>query len=237
MTVLWISILPSQISHNYAQLVQDVSDRCLIANPSWGKVWGGLIQALRWRHNDRDGVSNRQCLNCLLSHLFRRRSKKTSKLHFTDLREGNLPVTGGFPSQGPVKCFPLMTSSWLHEFTDLLSAGVMQHCLSLQSWWWYLGFSGSGIQCAIPVVGMPVNIFCPNISCLLFGVNKVFSKNLPLGIGHDIFCPLPAPHTQPPSPPDFCIHFIYWPRWYTRVFPLWHSTVLWRDPYSSMSMA
>ena len=38
-------------------------------------------------------------LNCLAICLFRRTSKKTSKLGVTDLCEGNPPVTGGFPSQ------------------------------------------------------------------------------------------------------------------------------------------
>ena len=36
--------------------------------------------ALRWRHNEPGGVSNHRCLDCLLNHLFRRRSKKRSKL-------------------------------------------------------------------------------------------------------------------------------------------------------------
>ena len=31
---------------------------------------------LQWHHNGRDGVSNHRCLDCLLSHLFRLRSKK-----------------------------------------------------------------------------------------------------------------------------------------------------------------
>ena len=35
----------------------------------------------------------------LLNCLFRRRSKKTSKLRITGLREGNLPVTGEYPAQ------------------------------------------------------------------------------------------------------------------------------------------
>ena len=38
-------------------------------------------------------------IDCLLNRLFRRRSKKTSKLRVTGLCEGNPPVTGGFPSQ------------------------------------------------------------------------------------------------------------------------------------------
>ena len=54
---------------------------------------------LHWRHNDRDGVSNRQPHDCLLNCLFRRRSKKTSKLRVTDLCAGNSPVTGEFPAQ------------------------------------------------------------------------------------------------------------------------------------------
>ena len=39
---------------------------------------------LQWRHNERDGVSNHR-LDCLLSRLFRRRSKKTSTLRVTGL--------------------------------------------------------------------------------------------------------------------------------------------------------
>ena len=54
------------------------------------------------RHNERDGVSNHRLLDCLLNRLFRRRSKKTSKLRFTTLCEGNSPVAGAFPAQRPV---------------------------------------------------------------------------------------------------------------------------------------
>ena len=54
---------------------------------------------LQWRHNKHDGISNHQRFNCLLNHLFKRRSKKTSKLRVTGLCEGNPLVTGGFPSQ------------------------------------------------------------------------------------------------------------------------------------------
>ena len=37
--------------------------------------------------------------NCLLNHLIRRTSKKTSKLRVTGLWAGNSPVTGEFPAQ------------------------------------------------------------------------------------------------------------------------------------------
>ena len=55
--------------------------------------------SLRWRHNGRDSVSNHQPHHCLLNRLFRRRSKKTSKLRVTDLCMGNSPETGEFPAQ------------------------------------------------------------------------------------------------------------------------------------------
>ena len=58
-----------------------------------------FYDALQWRHNERGGVSNHRRLGGLLSRLFRRRSKKASKLRVTDVCEGNPPVTGGFPSQ------------------------------------------------------------------------------------------------------------------------------------------
>ena len=51
-------------------------------------MWSPLL----WRHNGRGSVSNHQPHHCLLNRLFRRRSKKTSKLR----------VTGGageFPAQ------------------------------------------------------------------------------------------------------------------------------------------
>ena len=59
----------------------------------------GASFTLLWRHNGRDGVSNQQPHDCLLNRLFRRRSKKTSKLRVSDLCVGNSPVTGEFPAQ------------------------------------------------------------------------------------------------------------------------------------------
>ena len=68
-----------------------------IFNLFW--TWCVLIKSLQWRHNDRDGVSNHQHHYCLLNRLFRRTSKKTSKLRVTGLCEGNSSVTGKFPTQ------------------------------------------------------------------------------------------------------------------------------------------
>ena len=53
----------------------------------------------QWRHNGHDSVSNYQPHDCLLNHLSRRRSKKTSKFRVTGLCAGNSPGTGEFPAQ------------------------------------------------------------------------------------------------------------------------------------------
>ena len=44
-----------------------------------------LSNPWQWRHNGQDGVSNLQPHDCLLNRLFKRRSKKASKLRATDL--------------------------------------------------------------------------------------------------------------------------------------------------------
>ena len=54
---------------------------------------------LQWCHNGHNGISNHQPQDCLLNHLFRRSSKKTSKLRVTGLCAGNSPVTREFPTQ------------------------------------------------------------------------------------------------------------------------------------------
>ena len=70
--------------------------RCM----QWRQVYSLVNQRpLQWHHDECHGVSNHHQLDCLLSRLFRRTSKKTPKLRFTGLCEGNPPVTGRFPSQ------------------------------------------------------------------------------------------------------------------------------------------
>ena len=54
---------------------------------------------LQCHHNGHDSVSNHQPHDCLLNHLFRRRSKKTPKPRVTGLCVGNSPGTGEFPAQ------------------------------------------------------------------------------------------------------------------------------------------
>ena len=119
---------------------------------------------LYWRHNDHDGVLNHQPRGCLLSRLFRRRSKKTSKLRVTGFCEGDPPVTDGLPSQRasnaenvsiwwhhhgkPLPCHDNIMSQWLRlrQFvrqsgtTVFFSAAISVHetlpsCLTLLFSW------------------------------------------------------------------------------------------------------
>ena len=75
--------------------------------------------SLHWRHNDHGSVSNHQPHGCLLNRLFRRRSKKTSKLRGTGLCVGNSPGPVNSPHKGPVtrKMFPfddvIMMRTWV----------------------------------------------------------------------------------------------------------------------------
>ena len=55
--------------------------------------------SLRWPHHEHDGVSYHLPHDCLLNHLFRRRSKKISKLRITGICVGNSPVTNELPAQ------------------------------------------------------------------------------------------------------------------------------------------
>ena len=76
------------------------------------KVITMKLDILQWRHNERDGVTNHQRIHCLFNRLFRRRSKKTSKLRVTGFCEGNSPVIGEFPTQRASRPNAENYSSW-----------------------------------------------------------------------------------------------------------------------------
>ena len=65
--------------------------------------------------------------DCLLNR-FRRRSKKTSKLHVTGICEGNPPVTGGFPSQ-KASSAKNVSISWRHHVMKTRCRGTVQAVL------------------------------------------------------------------------------------------------------------
>ena len=71
------------------------------------QYWFGLplentqlsTRTLQWRHNEQENNPNHRRLECLHHRLFRRRSKKTSKLRVTGLCAAISPVTGEFPAR------------------------------------------------------------------------------------------------------------------------------------------
>ena len=77
-----------------------------------------MYTTLQLRHNERDGVSHHQRLDCLFNRLFRPISKKKSKLRVTGIFRGihRWPVNS--PQKGPVtrKMFPfddvIMKTNW-----------------------------------------------------------------------------------------------------------------------------
>ena len=82
-----------------------------------GVFWEFVLQ---WPHNERDDVSNHQPHDCLLNHLFRRRSKKTSKLRVTGLCAEIYRWPVNCSHKGPVtlKMFP---------FDDVILEDLFNH--------------------------------------------------------------------------------------------------------------
>ena len=90
--------------------------------------------SLQWRHNGFDGVSTHQPHHCLPNRVFRRRSKKTSKLRVAGLCVGNSPVAGEFPTQ--MVCNAENVSIWwrhhVHWFSCLMHPNSVSHSLRTQ---------------------------------------------------------------------------------------------------------
>ena len=78
-----------------------------------------MWSSLEWRNNGRDSVSNNQSHDGLLNRLFRRRSKKTSKLRVTGLCAVNSPGTGEFPAQ-MVSNAENVSIGWRHHGVQFL---------------------------------------------------------------------------------------------------------------------
>ena len=85
--------------------------------------------SLRWRHNGPVSVSNHQPHDCLLNRLFRRRSKKTSKLRVTGLCTGNSPGTGEFPAQ--MASYAENVSIWWRHHVSIISWRASWYCLGV----------------------------------------------------------------------------------------------------------
>ena len=92
----------------------------------------GWVVSLQWLHNERDG------------RLFRRRSKKTSKLRVTGLCEGNSPVTGEFPPQRASNV-ENVSIWWRHHENPVCTFSVLQTLLLLV---WLSGMGFERKACA-----------------------------------------------------------------------------------------
>ena len=94
---------------------------------------------LKWRHNERNSVSNHQRLDCLLNCLFRPRSKKTSNLSVTGLCAGNSPVTGEFPTQKDSNA-EIVSIWWRHYVYSPWN--VLQMFMVFLGWILFSGLTG-----------------------------------------------------------------------------------------------
>ena len=114
-----------------------------------------IHRSLQWRHKERDGVSTHH--ECLLNCLFRRRSKKTSKLRVTGLCAGNSPVTGEFPAQRASNAGNV--SIWWRHGIDSLP--LLQYQGTTQNW---------NIVLHIPFHGFKLNYFMDTgyLNCRIF---------------------------------------------------------------------
>ena len=91
----------------------------------WKKIYMSnktmMAPSLQWRHNEGDGVSNHRRLDCLLKHLFRRRSKKTSKLRVAGWRSFVYSIVIASLSPSHLSLPPNSEDSKRHNDTDRCS--------------------------------------------------------------------------------------------------------------------
>ena len=134
---------------------------------------------LRWRHDEHDIISNHQPHHCLLNHLFRRRSKKTSKLRVTGLCVGNSPGTGVFPAQMASNA-ENVSIWWRHhalKIRQLLHGVKVYACLLI---------TYTGIVPHLFIVSFPMNFLlshetetkkCVNDSCMCCHVENPHNRH------------------------------------------------------------
>ena len=112
---------------------------------------------LQWRHNELDSVSNHRRLDGLLNRLFRRWSKKTSKLRLTGLCEGNSSGTGEFPSERASNAENV--SIWLrHHANNFCIALYISSCKGLQASTGLLHFLDRDMPWIAPWVFIPMKL-------------------------------------------------------------------------------
>ena len=130
--------------------------------------------ALQLRHNERESFANDWCLDCLPKRLFRRRSKKTSKLRVAGLCEGNPQVTGGFLSQRASNAEDVFDDvimsighAFIHCYMFICHLGTVRYCLKITDDYCPMGWFnvfGYGCYSLAPksLNLIDVNLFCEN---------------------------------------------------------------------------
>ena len=123
--------------------------------------------SLQWRHNGFDGVSTHQPHHCLPNRVFRRRSKKTSKLRVTALCVGNSPVAGEFPTQ--MVCNAENVSIWwrhhVHWFSCLMHPNSVSHSLRTQCQPNSVSMSAHDAWWGEGTLGIPLISITPSLGC------------------------------------------------------------------------
>ena len=142
--------------------------------------------ALIWRHNGHNGVSNHQPYDCLPNRLFRRRSKKTSKLRVTGLCAGNSPETGEFPAQMASNA-ENVSIWWCHH---------APHREATRHLWPNI------VNVILPVLITIQFTFNQNTECCIFGTRRKIPRN---NLQNHLIFPkthknIPAPKTKYSSP-------------------------------------
>ena len=119
------------VMYRYQNLRLSTVTGCMIRNDIYNMYMNNTIMTLQRCHNERDGVSNYQRIDCLLNRLFRGRSKKTSKLHaILVFCEGNSPVLGGFPWQRASNTENILT--WWRHHDNRMAQNKRVHIISIK---------------------------------------------------------------------------------------------------------
>ena len=154
---------------------------------------------LQWHHNGRNGVSNHQPHHCLLNCLFRRRSKKTSKLRITGLCAGNSPVTGEFAAHraSNVKNVSIW---WCHHILNAV------RCTASLCFWFNSGFLDGKQNLALHYGDVIMSTMASQITSLTIVYSTVYSgadqrkyqSSMSLTFVRGIhLSPVNSPHTGP----------------------------------------
>ena len=120
-----------------------------------------FMYTLQWRHNGHDGVSNHQPHDCLLNRLFRRRSKKTSKLRVTNFVRGinRWPVNSTHKWPVTQKMFP---------FDDVIMEVLFTKSSSTAYPWYVIGWQ----LCCPPLESNAVKLLQAKVILTKNRVNK-----------------------------------------------------------------